>query len=447
MKTYVPPINKYSRNFRYLKLLFLLVLTVACSGKTYSQKILTLKECYDMALTVNPLSGEKEAYSSIAKIKDENLSKGWLPTLDANASVAYNSDVVDMANLFAAFPIPGLADIVSPMPKDQYKVTLDINQVIYDGGAIKSARLLEKADLSINEKQTETDLYKLRGQINAYFFNIMLLSRQKELLTNYHNLVTKRIASMQSALKNGIVLKSDIDVLTSEKIKLEQQLTENNLRKNTLLKILSDLTGTVIDNSTLFIIPDQTIRLTNELSRPELQIFGLRKEQLSAGLQLAHSRRMPKAFGFATLGYGDPPGSNFFNDTFDTYYVIGAGIKWNIFDWNKFKKEKQVITLQQGILDKRHNDLADNIKRQLESKNSEINSLIELLKTDTEMIELRKRITATAESQYENGTITATELLNEMNSEQQAVINYEIHKINLAFARIEYLNISGNEIE
>jgi outer membrane protein TolC len=56
-------------------------------------------------------------------------------------------------------------------------------------------------------------------------------------------------------------------------------------------------------------------------------------------------------------------------------------------------------------------------------------------------------ITASSESQYQNGTITATEYLNELNSERQAMINFEIHKINLSMARIEYLNISGQEIE
>ena len=33
-----------------------------------------------------------------------------------------------------------------------------------------------------------------------------------------------------------------------------------------------------------------------------------------------------------------------------------------------------------------------------------------------------------------------------LNAEQQALINFEIHKINLALAKVEYLNISGNEI-
>jgi outer membrane protein TolC len=396
-------------------------------------------------LTANALAGEKEAYSNISLIKDENLSKGWLPTLDANASASYISDVVDFSKAMSS--IPGIASILTPMPHDQYKVTLDINQVIYDGGAIRSGRALEKAELNINEKQTETDLYKLRGQINTYYFNAMLLNRQRELLKNYLDLIQKRIASMQSALENGVIMKSDVDVLISEKIKLEQQITENELRKASILKILSDLTGSVIDTNTEFVLPEQPREQTGELTRPELQLFDLHKEQLNAGLQLAQSRRMPKAFGFATLGYGNPPGSDFFKDNFDTYYIVGGGIKWNIFDWNKVKNEKKVIALQQGILENRKKDLEDNLTRQLESKSAEISSLKTLIETDSELIALRKRITSSAESQYENGTITATEYLNEMNSEHQAEINYEIHKINLAIARIEYLNISGKEIQ
>jgi outer membrane protein TolC len=427
--------------------LILLILIFSRLSVLNAQKIITLKECYNMAMSASALAGEKEAYRNLWSLKDNNLSKGWLPTLDANAAVSYVSDVVDMGNVFANLPIPGISDGIPLMPHDQYKVTLDINQVIYDGGAIKNARSIEKADLSINEKMTETDLYKLRGQINGYYLNIMLLNRQKELLNNYLDLIKKRISSMQSALANGAILQTDIDVLMSERIKLEQQLSENAQRRKSLLKILSDLTGSVIDDTAIFVLPDQVVELTDELLRPELQVYDLRKEQLTAGLQLTQSKRMPKAFGFATLGYGNPPGSDFFNDNFDTYYVVGAGIKWNIFDWNKVKNEKQVITLQQGIIENRKSDLEDNLKRQLDSKASEISSLNELLITDGELIALRKRISAAAESQYENGTITATEYLNEINSERQSVVNFEIHKINLALAKIEYLNISGKEIE
>ena len=156
---------------------------------------------------------------------------------------------------------------------------------------------------------------------------------------------------------------------------------------------------------------------------------------------------MPKAIGFATLGYGNPPGSNFFKDEFAPYYILGASIKWNIVDWNKAKNEKQMISLQQNIIESRKSELTDNLNRLLDAKGAEISNLKSLLESDSELIALRKRITAAAESQYENGTITATDYMNELNSERQTLINYEIHKINLAMARIEYLNISGKEIE
>ncbi len=430
-----------------MKILITLILASLWSFNSQAQKILTLKECYDLANTSNALAGEKTAYSEISRLKDNNLSKGWLPTLDANGSFVYNSSVIDLSSVLGSLPVPGIANAIKPLPNEQYKITIDINQVIYDGGAIKGARDLEKANLKVNEKQTETDLYKLREQINGYYFNLMLLARQKELLDNYHELIKKKIDAMESAVANGVILKSDIDVLNSEKINIEQQLSENEIRKTTLLKVLSDITGKEIDASTEFIVPSVSAELTNEISRPELQLFDMKKEQLDAGIKAIDSKRMPVAFGFATFGYGNPPGSNFFKDEFAPYYIVGAGVKWNIFDWNKVKNEKQIVTLQQGIIENRKNDLTDNLKRLLESKNAEIKSYIALTESDSELITLRKRITATAESQYKNGTITATEYLNELNSERQAILNYEIHKLNLALARVEYLNISGKEIE
>lgn len=430
------------RNIQVIAILF-----ITGVNTLNAQKLLTLKQCYDQAYAANPLAGEKTAYSQIWQLKDENLSKNWLPTLDANGSFLYNSSVVDLGYMFESLPIPGIADATPLMPHDQYKITLDINQVIYDGGMTKSLRSLEKADLSINQKQTETDLYKMRSQINNYFFRLLLLEKQKDLLKNYLELINKRIITLNSGLENGVILKSDIDVMTSEKIKLEQQLNENNIMKVALLKILSAITGSDIDASVELVLPVIQADLTADLTRPDIELFDLRKEQLAAGIKVQQSKRMPKAYGFATLGYGNPPGSDFFRDEFDTYYVLGAGIKWNIFDWNKTKNEKQLINIQQGIIENRKSDLTDNIKRQLESKNAEIINLTTMLESDSVLIGIRKRITSSAESQYENGIITATELLNEMNSERQAMINYEIHKINLAMAKIEYMNISGKEIE
>ena len=429
---------------RGLVLIIVLIPWLSCIE---GQKILTLKECYDMASKASALSGEKNAYSDIWLLKDKNLAKGWLPSLDAGGNFIYNSSVVDMTSVLGSLPIPGIASLISPLPHEQYKITVDINQVIYDGGAIKSAREIEKAGMNVSEKETETDLYKLRSLVNGYYFNLLLIDRQKEILNNYLSLVNKRIKTMESALANGVIIKSDIDIMSSEKIKIDQQIRENEIMKASLLAQISDLTGTRIDEGSQFILPSLSGEISDELLRPELQLFDLRKEQLAAGLKAVDSKRMPKAFGFATLGYGNPPGNNFFKDAFEPYYIIGAGIKWNIFDWNKGKNEKDVITKQQQMLDNRKADLTDNLKRLLQAKKAEIENLNSLVESDSSLIAVRKRITASSESQYNNSTIPATEYLSELNAEQQAVINYEIHKIKLSMAKVEYMNISGKEIE
>lgn len=431
---------------RQTRLLILSVGLLSLSGMLSAQRVLTLKECYEAAVARNPLAGEKATYSGISELKQRNISSAWYPTIDMNANAIYNSDVVDLGKPLGSLPFPGIADAINPLPHDQYKITVDINQVIYDGGAAKSAKALESAELKVNEKQAETDLYRLRAQINSYYFNILLLNRQAELLNNYLGLIGKRLTSAESAVENGVMLKSDADVLRAEMINIRQQKSENEIREKSLKVVLSDITGMAIDESTEFAMPEQNESKKLQINRPELQLFDMRMDQLSAGEAMISSKRSPKAFGFATLGYGNPPGSNFFMDEFDTYYIIGAGIKWNIFDWNKGRNEKQIISLQKNLLQNRKEDLTDNIRRQLDIKAAEISSLEKMIESDQELAEIRKRITASAESQHQNGTITATEYLNILNSEKQVMINAEIHLINLALARTEYLNIQGTDL-
>jgi outer membrane protein TolC len=412
-----------------------------------SQQVVTLKNCYEKALANHSLSSDRKVYENLWQKKDMNLESGWLPTLDLNASFVYNSEVIDMSSAFASIPIPGFADNIKSMPNEQYKITMDINQVIYDGGAIKGSRQLEQATLAVNEQQTETEIYKIKSQVNSCYFNILLLRKQEELLNNYLAEINKRIQALTSAVNNGIMTKTDLDVFMSEKIRLEQQISENKIKKSSLLSILSDIMGEQISNDAELILPGTIAALPADITRPELKVFDLTMEQLSASKNILQSRRLPKAVGFATLGYGNPPGNNFFKDSFSPYYIIGAGLKWNIYDWNKVKNEKQVISLQQDLVDSKKNDLTVSLQRQLDVKKAEIEAIESQIGKDPELVSLRQRISSAASSQYDNGIITATEYLSQLNNEKQAIINSEMHQISLAMAKIEYYNISGQEIE
>ncbi len=127
------------------RVLILFILIIPFVSGLKGQKVLTLKECYEMAVAATPIAVEREAYSQISALKDKNLSKSWLPTLDAGGSFLYNSSVIDMGGILGSLPIPGIADAIKPLPHEQYKITVDINQVIYDGGAVRNAKVTRKS--------------------------------------------------------------------------------------------------------------------------------------------------------------------------------------------------------------------------------------------------------------------------------------------------------------
>jgi outer membrane protein TolC len=428
-------------------ILILIFIILPYSFLVTAQEIITLDLCYECAARNHPQAGEKQMHQNLWQLKQDNLGSSWYPSIEAGANALYNSNVVDMSKAFESVPVPGISENIPVMPHEQYKLTIDINQVIYDGGAIKGNRLLEDADLEVTRQEVEVELYKTREQVNDYYFAFILFHKQKEQLHIYLETITEQILSLESGIRNGVLLPSDRDVLKAEKIRLEQQISETDIRITATAAVLADLTGMEINSDTEAIIPDPVILKSDDISRPELNVLELRKKQMEANKAIIKSGRMPKAFAFATLGYGKPPGNDFFSETFGPYYVVGAGIKWNIIDWKKSKRQQQIIDINKSIIGNHKKTLEKNLNRALDMKYAEIKSLESALVSDKELISTIKNVSNTALSRYNNGTITASEYLSEWNKEKQAVLNREIHAVNLAKAQVEYLNIAGKEIE
>jgi outer membrane protein TolC len=424
-----------------------LILLILASTPLMSQRILTLKECYDSVAVNAPAALEKGLISDISSLKSKNIGANYLPGIDLNVSYLYNSDVVDLSNMLGALSSMIPAGALPEIPHDQYRATIDVNQLIWDGGVTRNARQTEQIALELNLQQNEADIYKLRDQVNNYYFTILLNDKQTEITKVLLSEIDSRISSAQSAVNNGVLLKINLDVLTAEKIKAEQSLTDLILRRKALLSVLSSLTGCGDLNNAILALPQPVMAYDTNIVNPDMKLFDLRNRQLEAGKELLRSQRMPRAFGFATIGYGNPPGGNMLSDKADSYYSLGVGLKWNIFDWNKNSNERKVLTLQQRVTEARRSATDEGLQRVLKIKRSEIELLLQAEITDTKLIEIRTGITVSAASQLENGTITATEYLTELNAEKQARITAEMHRINLARTRVEYLIITGKEIE
>jgi outer membrane protein TolC len=191
------------------------------------------------------------------------------------------------------------------------------------------------------------------------------------------------------------------------------------------------------------VLPDNLVTGAETIDNPDLRLFDTRSRQLELSKNLLKSQRMPKLFGFAQAGYGNPPGNNFLSDKADVYYSLGAGLKWNIWDWNKNSNDRRSLTLQQNLLDIRKSAAEQGLQRLMTLKIAEIESLRDASVRDEELIGLRGRIAAAAASQLRNGTITASQYMTELNAEKQAVIAAAARKISIARAETEYLYITG----
>jgi len=430
------------------KIILISILSILPWGiKTMCQNLISLASCYENAMAKHPVAGEKELHYELWQLKQDNLVSSWYPEIAAGANILYNSSVTDLGGAFESLPVSGISDQIPSMPHDQYKLTLDINQVLYDGGAVKGQRQMEDASLELNKKEVEVELYKTREQVNNYYFALILLHKQKEKLNIYHQTITEQIAALESGIRNGVMLPSGRDVLKAEKIRLEQEITETIISINSTAFALSDLTGMDINHDTRASIPEPVINRDPEISRPELYVLDHKKQKLEAGRALIKSERKPKAFAFASLGYGKPPGNDFFTETFGTYYIIGAGIKWKVFDWKESRRREEIIDINKSIIDFHRKNLEENLNRALKMKYAGIRSLESALENDEKLISALKSVRKTALSQYNNGTITASEYIREWSKEKEAVISREIHAVSLAKAKVEYLNIAGKEIK
>ncbi|HNX67661.1 MAG TPA: TolC family protein [Bacteroidales bacterium] len=413
----------------------------------YGQKVVTLRQCYDSVAINAPQASEKELLRNISDLKERNIGTNYLPSVDLGANYMYNSDVVDLSKIMGFLSTINPNISIPEIPHDTYRGTIDVSQLIWDGGVTRSAREFEQTALDLNLQQNEADIYKLREQVNNYFFSVMLTDKQSEIAAVLLSELDARISAAKSAVSNGVMLKTNLDVLTAEKLKTEQSLSDLKLRREALVSVLVSLTGDESINNGTLKLPEPVINYDNPIDNPDMKLFDLRKSQFEANKNLIKAQRMPRIFSTATVGYGRPQGNNMLSADAGSYYSFGVGLRWNIFDWHKSSNDRQSMALQQQITDTRRAATEEGLQRVLRIKRAEIESLILAEATDRKLIEIRTSVSASAASQFENGTITATDYLTELNAEKQVRLNAEMHRINLIRARIEYMNITGQEIE
>lgn len=397
---------------------------------------LALEQCYQFASTNSSLAQQKKLTIVAGNLSEKNQNLKWLPQIDLNAQGTYQSAVTSLP-----VKLPGVT--IDELSKDQYKATLDLIQPIYDGGLIAQQKKLQRVTTGIESQKIEIDLYQLRSKVNSYFFTALLMEENIRLTNLVKEDLDNNIKKMAAQAENGISTNSNVDVLKAERLKAEQRTIEYNALKKEAIEMLEILIGTSIDKNTLFIKPSPVAEITGEsFTRPELKLFDFQKQQLFQQTKLINAKANPKFSFFANGGYGKP-GLNQLKNEFQWYYITGLKLNIPIMSHFTKQKEKSVLKIQQQIVEQQKESFL-NINRQLliQQKN-EMEKYRQLVETDGAIVNLRKKIKETASVKLQNGIITSSDFITELNAENQSMLTQKLHEIQYLQAQYNYKLILG----
>jgi outer membrane protein TolC len=412
---------------------FLTILIILITFSSIAQQSITLEECYRLVAENYPVAKQLELFEAQNKLDSEVISTSKLPQLSLDAQATYQSDVIEV-------PIPSAN--IEPLNNDQYRATVSVNQLIYNGGLVNASLDMKSAQLKTKQKQVEVNLYELKQKINQLYFSI-LLSQESELLLNAKKTqLNTKLTEVKSGIEYGVILPSSDKVLEAELLKIEQQVQELQSNKIALIETLSSLIKRTLNTSTQFQKPLLETKFKANLSRPELELFQFKKEEIETSESLISKKNAPKLLGFATGGYGNP-GLNLLDNSFQTFYVVGIKLNWNVFDWNSNKKQRQSLAINKDIVDTETETFKLTTNIELNKQEKEINKMKAFIVSDLNIINLRKEVLETADSQLKNGVITSSTYIMELTNLYEDENTLARHKIQLQLAKANYNIIQG----
>ena len=407
------------------KLLFLLMLPLTMQAQT-------LQECQEAAEHNYPLIRQYDLIGKTTQLTVENIGKGWLPQVSASAQATLQSDVASWPEqMQSVYQQMGLN--MKGLKKDQYRIGIDVNQVVYDGGVIRSQKEIAQRQGAIEEAQTEVTMYQVRSRVNEMYFALLLLDEQITLNADLQELLSSSEKKLESMFKHGTAAESDYLSVKAERLNVVQQATNLQAQRRTLAMMLSTFCGIEVQQVQK---PVQYTAMSSQQSvqRPELKVIEAQLRLADAQEKSLDAALMPKVGVFAQGFYGYP-GYNMFDDMMRHRWslngMVGARLSWNIGALYTRKNDKAKIQLQREMAATSRDVFLFNNNLEQMQQNENMERYRRLMADDDEIIALRSSVRKAAESKLAHGIIDVNDLLKEINAENSAQVQKSIHEIEM----------------
>ena len=408
------------------KIMISLALIILSSG-SWAQ---TLEECQQAAEKNYPLIKQYGLIAKTTQLTVKNIQKGWLPQVTASAQATYQSAVTAWPeSMQSIYQQMGLN--MKGLRKDQYKIGVDLQQTIYDGGAISSQRNIAQQEGKVQEAQTETNLYQVCRRVNEMYFSLLLLNEQIQLNEDVKTLLLSSEKKLSAMVKGGTAATSDLDNVRAERLSVEQQNENLKQQKQMLQRMLSVFCGLEVNN-TQKPAPVQIASPVN--NRPEMRLYNSQLELTEAKKKALDTQLRPKLGLFAQGFYGYP-GLNMFEDMMNRKWslngIVGIKFSWNVSAFYTHKNDKARLNAQREMIENAREVFLFNNKLEEIQQSENISRYQTMMKSDDEIIVLRTNVRKAAESKLTHGIIDVISLLREINNENAAKTQQTIHEIDM----------------
>lgn len=421
---------------RVLKTLCTSVAAICAGYAAHAQT--TLDECIGWAYDNYPQIKEMSLIEMTKGIDLKNAAYAWLPHLNISGKATWQSEVVEMP-----MDIPGM-DI--NIPHDQYGLTAEFTQQIWDGGTSRSQKGLAEAGAEVKKTQLETNLWSIRSRVQNVFLGIILIDKQLELNKLLRESLERSSEEVKSRMAAGVALPSDLDQVSVNILSCLQQRASLDADRKSYVKILGLLTGRDMTDVELA-VPQDAVNYVDDgardfETRPEMAFYAAQLRQNEFQRRQLNTLISPKLNLSLQGGYGRP-GMNMLSGDFSGYFVAGLKLQWNIGALYTRGLDKRKVNADAQKIDLTRKSFILNSSVEAEQKNNAILKARDVLEKDSEIIGLRQRIRASGENQYREGTIKMNDYLSMLDEEYKAKANESMHEVQLMMAVYDMKNTIG----
>lgn len=408
-------------------------LTALGLSSTYAQP--DLEQCKEMARKHYPAIRQYDLISQSQDYNMSNVSKAWLPQVSLSAQATYQSDVARWPDQFESMlaaqglDMPGLR-------QDQYKVQIDIQQTIWDGGKSKAEKTLTESETQQSLRAADVEMYALDNRIDNLYFGILLLQEQKRQVEDMIARLQNNLDYVNALVDNGVAMQADADAVEAQMLSSGQTLHQIKSSEESFRKMLELFIGDSLGTGTLS-LPHTHQLMIAESQRPELMLFDSQIKALEAKNQMLNVALTPK-FALFAQGYYGYPGLNMFENMMSSRWslngIVGIRMSWNISSFYTDKTSRKQIRNAIDRVKMQKDIFSFNNRLQAEQDDAEIRRIKAVLADDDRIVRLRQNVREAAEARLQEGAIDMNDLLTKISDESAAMIARSTHEIELVKA-------------